>query len=303
MLGAIIGDIIGSVYEFNNIKKKDFSLFSMMSTTTDDSMMTIAVSKAILENIDDINEKREGYEEKLYDSVVKYMMSYGRKYLRKGYGGRFKMWLKSAEPKPYDSFGNGSAMRVSPAGWVCNSLEDTLKIAEITASPTHNHPEGIKGAQSVAGAIYLLRTGHDKDYVKDYISMTFNYDLDRTLDSIRPGYTFHVSCQESVPEAFIAFLEGTSYEDTIRNAVSIGGDSDTIAAIAGSMAEVIYPIEKELSTYIKDHVVQFTELTDDNMEFYNRFVLPYKKEKGWEDQDFSLDVPDFIKGILGLNYK
>ncbi|MCR4744010.1 MAG: ADP-ribosylglycohydrolase family protein, partial [Lachnospiraceae bacterium] len=293
------GDVVGSVYEGHNVKRKDFILLRMESHPTDDSMMTIAVSKAMLENLEKIRNKEEGYQEALYDSVVQKMLYYGNKYIHKGYGGRFRAWLKSSTHEPYNSYGNGSAMRVSPAGWVCDNLEDTLEIAKITALPTHNHPEGIKGAQSVAAAIFLLRTGHDKEYIKNYISENFEYDLDRTLDIIRPNYRFEVSCQKSVPEAFIAFLEGESYEEVIRGAISIGGDSDTIAAIAGSMAEVIYPIEDKFITYIKDHLPQFTELWDDRLDFYNKIVIPYKIEKGLAEKELDMTVAQSLRqGLL-----
>ncbi len=298
MLGAIIGDIVGSIYEFDNVKSKKFQLLGDGKFTTDDTIMTIAVSKAIMKNKDKISKKVDGYEDDLYESLVKKMVYYGSLYPRKGYGGRFKKWLKSTKHEPYGSYGNGSAMRVSPAGWICDTLEDTLEIARITAIPTHNHPEGIKGAQSVAAVIFLLRTGHDKAYVKDYVTKTFGYDLDRTLDEIRPDYTFHVSCQKSVPEAIIAFLEGESFEDVIRGAVSIGGDSDTIAAIAGSMAEVIYPIEDKFTDYIQDHMVQFGELWDDRLEFYNKVVIPYKIKNGLADKELDMTVPDFIRNII-----
>lgn len=298
MLGAIIGDIVGSIYEFRNVKSKNYILLSEGSFPTDDSMMTIAVSKALLKNQDKILGKIVCYKDDLYDSLVSKMVYYGNFYPRKSYGGRFKAWLKSPNLEPYGSYGNGSAMRVSPAGWICDNLEDTLEIAKITALPSHNHPEGIKGAQSVAAAIFILRIGNDKDYVKKYISESFGYDLNRTLDEIRQNYKFEVSCQKSVPEAFIAFLEGESFEDVIRGAVSLGGDSDTIAAIAGSLAEVIYPIEDKFTDYIQNHMSQFEELWDDRLEFYNKIVIPYKIEKGLADKELDMRVPDIIKNMM-----
>ncbi|SFD02925.1 ADP-ribosylglycohydrolase family protein [Butyrivibrio sp. YAB3001] len=197
------------------------------------------------------------------------------------------MWLKNPVRCPYESYGNGSAMRVSSVGWLCDSLEDTLKVAKITALPTHNHPEGIKGAQAIAAGIFLLRTGHTKDEVKKYISYTFGYDLDRKLDDIRPTYTFHVSCQKSVPEAIIAFFKGTSYEDVIRNAVSLGGDSDTIACIAGALAEVIYPIPVEIRESAAENIRSFHLLHESDLVYYNKVVLP-KKNKDFGEQGFRI---------------
>ena len=289
MIGAIIGDMVGSIYEFNNILDKRFFLLTKYSTITDDSAMTMAIARALLDCDKDIKEKREGYEQKLYDKCIEYMVYYGKRFPDAGYGRRFAQWLKDENRKPYGSYGNGAAMRVSPVGWFCDSLEDTLHIAEITASPSHNHEEGIKGAQAIAAGIYLLRTGSSKDEVKKYITDTFGYDLDRKLDDIRPTYTFHVSCQKSVPEAIIAFLEGESFEDVIRNAVSLGGDSDTIACMAGALAETIYQIPAEIRDSVKENLIEQREVSRKDFDFYN-FVVLGKKNKAFGDQSF--DIPD-----------
>lgn len=234
MLGAIFGDMVGSVYEFRPTKDYNFKLLRKNSHFTDDTVMTLAVAKAIMEvglgNDDDT----------LREAIIQNMQALGRKYHDAGYGGHFYYWLDETNPKPYNSFGNGSGMRVSPVGWASPSLAFALHTAKLSAEVTHNHPEGIKGAQAVASAMYLARTGHDKEFIKDYIANTFHYDLDRTLSDIRPDYHFDVTCQGSVPEAIIAFLESHDYESAIRNAVSLGGDADTQASMAGAIAEAFY---------------------------------------------------------------
>ncbi len=290
MLGAIIGDIVGSIYESNNVKDKRFFLLTKYSTITDDSAMTMAISRALLDCGEDIENKTDGYENKLYDKCVEYMVYYGNRFPHVGYGSRFKKWLNDENRAPYGSYGNGSAMRVSPVGWFCDSLEDTLHIAKITASPSHNHEEGIKGAQAIAACIYLLRTGNSKEEVKKYISETFGYDLDRKLDDIRPTYTFHVSCQRSVPEAIIAFLEGESFEDVIRNAVSLGGDSDTIACMAGALAETIYEIPARIMDSVKENLIEQREVSRKDFDFYNTVVLG-KKNPAFCDQSFNMPNP------------
>ena len=224
MLGAIAGDIIGARYENSPIKTKRFPLFSDYSFFTDDSVLTIATAGAILNN-------------KNYGEMY---MQYGKNYPERGYGRNFKLWLNSEHHEPYNSFGNGSAMRVSPIGYAFNSLEETLEQAKKSASVTHDHPEGIKGAQAVASAIYLARKGYSKEELSEYITNQFGYSLNASIETIRPYYHFDVTCQGSVPESIIAFLEATNIEDTIRNAVSLGGDSDTQACIAGSIGEAYF---------------------------------------------------------------
>ena len=241
LYGAFLGDMIGAPYEFDKGDKvKDFPLFSKESRFTDDSVMTIAVAEALLKAGDNADE------DKVTSEVVKSMQKWGRKYPNAGYGGRFRGWLKEDNPQPYGSYGNGSAMRVSAVGWLYNTLEKTREVARWTAEVSHNHPEGIKGAESTASAIFLARTGKTKEEIKNYIINEFNYDLLRTLDEIRPHYHHDESCQKTVPEAIIAFLESTDFEDAIRNAVSLGGDTDTLACITGSIAEAFYNVSKEL---------------------------------------------------------
>lgn len=237
MYGAIIGDIVGSPYEFDRgNKSKEFELFGARSGFTDDTVMTIAVGEALLEA------GKEASVEVIKELVVKYMKKWGRKYPNAGYGGRFGWWLMLENPEPYNSYGNGSAMRVYSSGWLYDSLARTREVARATAEVTHNHPEGIKGAEATACAIYMARTGSTKEEIKEYIIREFQYDLSRTCDEIRPSYHHVESCQETVPEAITAFMEGEDFEDVIRTAVSLGGDCDTLTAIAGSIAEAYYGI-------------------------------------------------------------
>ncbi|MEW5920931.1 MAG: ADP-ribosylglycohydrolase family protein [Bacillota bacterium] len=224
MIGAIAGDIIGSVYERQNVKTTAFPLFSEGSRFTDDTVLTVAVAAAIMEGRD--------YGQALRD--------YGRRYPHAGYGGFFLDWLFSREAEPYNSFGNGSAMRVSPVGFAFSTLEKVLAEAGHSAAATHNHPEGIKGAQAVAAAVFLARKGVGKEQMRDYITGKFGYNLEQTLEEIRPNYSFDATCQGSVPHAIIAFLASTDYEDAVRKAVSLGGDSDTIACITGGIAQAFY---------------------------------------------------------------
>lgn len=242
MFGAILGDIVGSPYEFdcNNIKTKDFPLFSRCSVFTDDTVMTLAVCRGIMDTVD------RGSDAELAGSITAAMRELGKTYPNAGYGARFSVWLTEQNPQPYNSFGNGSAMRVSSAAWIFNSIGDVRRAARISAQVTHNHPEGIKGAEAVASAIYLARTGHGKAEIRDYIIRNFGYDLSRSCDEIRPVYRHVESCQETVPEAITAFLEGRSFEDVLRTAVSLGGDSDTLTAISGSIAEGFYGIDESL---------------------------------------------------------
>lgn len=241
MYGAILGDIIGSPYEFNRGNKtKEFPLFSERSHFTDDTVMTIAVGDAFLRGLADTTEAS------ISETLIQHLRTWGRKYPRAGYGIRFHLWLQVQKPIPYNSFGNGSAMRVSAVAWLYDDLDEVRNAARLSAEITHNHPEGIKGAEATAAAIFLARTGHSKTEIKKYIEQTFEYDLSRTCDQIRPDYRHVESCQETVPEAITAFLEGDSFEEVIRTAVSLGGDCDTLSAIAGSIAEGFYGVPEEL---------------------------------------------------------
>ena len=248
MYGAILGDIIGSPYEFDRGRKtKDFPLFLMESDFTDDSVMTIAVAEALMDS------KGKG-EEEIKEALVKSMQRWGNNYPDAGYGFKFYQWLNSKNPEPYGSFGNGSAMRVSAAGWLFDTLDETRKTARLTAEVTHNHPEGVKGAEAVASAIFMARTGKSKEEIKAYIETEFGYDLSRTCDEIRPDYFHQESCQKTVPEAITAFLEGESFEDVIRTAVSLGGDCDTLTCIAGSMAEAFYGVPEALKLECRNRI-------------------------------------------------
>ena len=228
MLGAIAGDVIGSVHEFRGdrpTKTTEFELFVADSTFTDDSVLTAAVARCLLDGDSDY--------------VTAFHSAFAT-YPRCGWGGMFARWAAAGRRDPYRSFGNGSAMRVSPVGFACDSLEDTLATAHATAAVTHDHPEGIKGAQATAAAVFLARTGQGKAAIRDFVTGTFGYDLSLTLDEIRPGYRFDETCQGTVPQAITAFLESTSYEGAVRNAISLGGDADTLAAIAGGIAHACY---------------------------------------------------------------
>ncbi len=276
MTGAIVGDIVGSVYEWNNIKTKEFPLFRQDCFFTDDTVMTCAVAEAIMRG----GERGD---------FINAMKVYGRMYPDAGYGGRFGTWLFSNSTEPYNSFGNGSAMRVSPCAWVmnCGFLARTgmwpvngQNLARLSAEVTHNHPEGIKGALAVADAIFLCRyyfggcSGDDKNpisndhdeckrRIKAHIEQQYGYDLSRALDEIRPTYRFNETCQDTVPQAIVAFLDSTGFEDAIRNAISLGGDSDTLAAITGGMAEAAYGIPKHISdkalSYLDDTLIDVVD--------------------------------------------
>lgn len=239
MIGAILGDIVGSPYEFDQGKKsKDFEFISNVDNFyTDDSVMTVAIAEALMEAGTDASVRE------IKNICRFYMKEWGSRYPNCGYGARFCEWLMSDEQKPYGSWGNGSAMRVSPVGWMYDSLKRTREVARATAAVTHNHPEGLKGAEATASAIFMARTGKSRADIKRYIESEFGYDLDRTLDEIRPDYHHDESCMRTVPEAIIAFLESTDYVDAVRNAVSLGGDTDTLAAITGSIAEAFYGID------------------------------------------------------------
>jgi len=248
LIGAIAGDIIGSVYEQRPIKHKDFPLFHPACRFTDDSVLTIAIAKAILE--------KQAYQ----DAVVEL----GRLYPHAGYGATFIQWLFSPAPRPYHSWGNGAAMRVGPVGFAFAGISDVLKEARKTAEITHDHPEGIKGAQATALAVFLARTGSSKAEIRNEIADRFQYDLSRSVDQIRPSYRFDISCQGTVPEAIVSFLESESYEDAVRLAVSLGGDSDTLACITGSIAHAFYgqvpaPIVKVVKTVLDQRLWSLTE--------------------------------------------
>ena len=241
MYGAVLGDIVGSPYEFdhNNYKAKNFPLFSRRSEFTDDTVMTLAVAKALMNTC--------GQDDAVIKAaLVREMQRLGRAYPDRGYGARFDSWLHKEDPQPYNSYGNGSAMRVSPAAWLAENMTEALHLARLTAEVTHDHPEGIKGAQATAAAIFLARTGHSKVDIKAQVEHEFGYNLSRTCDEIRPVYRHVESCQETVPQAIIAFLESAGFEDALRTAVSLGGDSDTLAAITGSIAEAFYGVPEEL---------------------------------------------------------
>jgi ADP-ribosyl-[dinitrogen reductase] hydrolase len=231
MLGAIIGDIVGSIYEWENHKSKDFEFLPKRCFFTDDTVCTIAVADALLHG--------KPPAEALYD--------WCNRYPGRGYGGMFGKWIQSPGAPPYNSYGNGAAMRVSPAGFLGETLEETLAMARAVTEVTHNHPEGLKGAAATAHAIFLATNGEGPGDIRAAISKTYGYDLSRTVDGIRPAYRFNETCQQTVPEALICALDATSYEDAIRNAVSIGGDSDTVAAIAGGVAEALFGVPDALA--------------------------------------------------------
>ena len=235
IIGAICGDIIGSTREFNSIKTKDFELFPYKSGFTDDTVMTLAIANWLFENKDS------------KDVLINNLRVFGNRYPNAGYGRMFCNWIQQDFPKPYGSWANGSAMRVSPCAWVADSLEESQKLAELSAIVTHDHPEGVKGALATCDAIYLARTGLDKDEIKAHVERNYGYDLSRSVDEIRPTYVFDVSCKGSVPESIICFLQAEDFEDTIRNAVSLGGDADTQAAIAGSIASAYWDVPKSIA--------------------------------------------------------
>ena len=261
MLGALTGDIVGSIYEWNNIKTTEFPLFQAQCRFTDDSVLTVALAEAILTG-------------RSYASLMK---SYCRNYPDAGYGSGFLRWAQSESSAPYNSFGNGSAMRISPVGWAFDTLEEVLKKAEEYSVLTHSHPEGVKGAQATAATVYIARSGASKEEIRRYVTDTFSYDLSRSLDEIRPGYSFDVSCQGTVPQAITAFMESEDFESALRLAISLGGDSDTLACITGGMAEAFYggvPITIAVETLrLLDE-----DLRRVTLEFREKYVRP--KEQG-----------------------
>ncbi len=256
MIGAIAGDIIGSAYEFGRTKDKEFPLFGAENDFTDDSVLTVAIAQAILTDGD----------------YRKACLDFGRRYPGRGYGSSFREWLAASDPKPYGSYGNGSAMRASPVGFAFDTVEDVLREAARSSEFSHDHPEGVKGAQATALAVFLARTTRDKALIKKEITARFGYDLDRTLDAIRPAYRHVESCQETVPEAIISFIESTLYEDAVRNAISLGGDADTLACIAGGIAEAYYgPVPPEVLAGVRRTLAP--ELWDIVERFYRKFRL------------------------------
>ena len=285
MYGAILGDMIGAPYEFDKGRKtKDFPLFAEKSRFTDDTVMTIAVAEALME-------AQNGTRPETYALLVRSMQKWGRKYPDAGYGGRFRRWLRSKDPQPYGSWGNGSAMRVSAAGWLYDTLDMTRRMARLTAEVTHNHPEGIKGAEATAGAVFLARTGSSKEEIREYICREFGYDLSRTCDEIRPGYHHVESCQETVPEAITAFLEGTGFEDVIRTALSLGGDCDTLTCIAGSIAEAFYGVPAILEAECR------ARLPEDMLEVLRSFDTARGRPEEYRDP--YLDGNSVIEEAIG----
>lgn len=260
LYGTIFGDIAGSTYEFRACKNYKFTTVPEKSHFTDDTTMTLAVASWLMKDPNDM------------EVLIKEMQFFGNRYPKAGYGGMFRKWLIAEDPKPYNSFGNGSAMRVSPCAWVAKSLDEALILATKSAEVTHNHPEGIKGAQAVAAAIWMARNGSTKEEIKEYIENTFEYNLSRTIKEIKEsGYNFDSTCQGSVPESIIVFLESEDYEDCIRKAIWLGGDADTQAAIAGSIAEAFYDmpvrfigdVEKRLDKYLLSVLNKFNEFCNE----------------------------------------
>ncbi len=236
IIGAIAGDVIGSAYEFNPTRDHNFELFTPQSTFTDDTVLTMANALWLLEDENHTPER-----------LVEIMQDLCQRYPDRGYGGRFANWIGMKNPQPYNSLGNGSAMRVSPVGYYARTLDEALELAQVSAAVTHNHPEGIKGAQATAAAIFMARHGKSKQDIRNAMNEGFGYDLSRTLDEIRPTFTFDETCPHTVPEAITCFIEGKDYEDVVRLSVALAGDADTIAAIAGGISSAINEVPNEIS--------------------------------------------------------
>ncbi|MDR2927744.1 MAG: ADP-ribosylglycohydrolase family protein [Cytophagaceae bacterium] len=279
MIGSIAGDIIGAPYEFNNIKTTAFDIYNPKTNFTDDTVMLLANARWLLYSSQAVYKYS-------VDKLEEFMIEFGEKYREAGYGGMFYRWLfqphtftdkdgmRAAKRAPYNSFGNGSAMRVAPVGWAFNTIEETLKVAEISAAITHNHPEGIKGAQATAAAIFMARNGKSKEDMKNFTEHQFGYDLSRTCDEIRPHYKFNETCQHTVPEAIIAFLESSDYENSIRLAVSLGGDSDTLACITGGISEAYYGgVPEPIRLFARSF------LTDDLKSVLDNFYSTFTEQK------------------------
>ena len=287
MLGAIIGDIVGSRFEWNNIKTKEFQFLTKSCFITDDSVMTIAIAKALLNskiNLSDVEE-----------NTIKYMQEFGRRYPDCGYGGNFSWWLESENPEPYNSFGNGAAMRVSACGWFARNLEMAKNLSHKVTQVTHNHKEGIKGAEAVTVAIYLAREGKTIEEIREYINNNY-YKIDFTLDEIRDTYIFDVSCQGTVPYALEAFFESKSFEDAIRNAISIGGDSDTIAAITGSIAEAYYGIPYDLRNEVMKKFIP-----NDLLEIVEEFEESFKPKIIYTDRELLIEQLKKVRELMPIN--
>jgi len=255
MIGAIVGDIVGSRFEWDNYRRKDFELFTSKCFATDDSIMTLAIGKALMESKPDWSD--------LAEQAVRWMHEVGRPYPQCGYGGRFWDWMYSNNPKPYNSFGNGAAMRVSACGFVAESLEEAKQLSMAVTAATHNHPEGLKGAEATTVAIYMARTGSTLEEIREVIEREY-YPMNFTLNEIRDTYEFNETCQNTVPQAMMAFFESTSFEDAIRNAISVGGDSDTLAAITGGIAEAYYGVPDDIRAkavgYLDNRLKEILEL-------------------------------------------
>lgn len=286
MLGAIIGDIVGSIYERNPIKTKNFEFWGAGCTFTDDTVMTLAVADAILEHLREKEEFKE--------TLVKKMQAFGRKYPFAGYGKSFANWIYSECPEPYNSFGNGSAMRVSACAWLFGDLQSVIQCARQSAEVTHNHPEGIKGAEAVAAAVFLAKNKHSKEEIKKYIEDNY-YPLNMKLNEIRQIYHFDVTCQGTVPQAIIAFLESESFEDAIRNAVSLGGDSDTLAAITGSIAEAYYGIPKDIQEKAMGYLDVFLKSV---LAEYNNAVIKNSKQNKLSEKEKNQILLDLVSGCI-----
>ena len=286
MFGAILGDIIGSRFEFSNHEiKKDFELFTKHSVFTDDTVMTIAIADGLM------SAGRKADEKTIKEKIIKSMKKYGQLYPDAGYGSRFYYWLKEEEPKPYGSYGNGSAMRVSSVAWLYDSVDRVMEVAKWTAEVSHNHPEGIKGAVCTAVVTFLARIGKSKNEIRNFVLNNFDYDISETLAELRKRAEHVESCMDSLPKALVSFFEGNSYEDVIRNAISLGGDTDTLAAIAGAMAEAYYGISEEL----KDEV--FKRLKDDEL---TKVLKSFRRIK-IEDPLYGKDM-DEVRNAWIANY-
>lgn len=282
MIGAMAGDMVGSVYEAHPIKTKDFPLFHPAGRATDDTVLTVAVAAAIL--------KDRNYGEEVW--------RIGNRYPNAGYGGGFRRWLGTYPPRPYNSWGNGAGMRVSPVGFAFDTVDEVLEEAERTAAISHNHPEGINGARAVALAVFLARTERDKPLIRKEIASRFGYDLERTVEEIRPSYRFDVSCRGSVPEAIVSFLDSESWEDAVRNAVSLGGDSDTLACMAGGIAEAYYgPPAREIVAHVRELLPD--DLWEITERFYERHALAMTT--GGVERSAGRDAPNGPPGAVEGN--